>query len=224
MAIQSRLIDSCSSHVWFVCHNFSGWFWTVKGLLVQEMIPKMIQAGTDIFRLNCSHRRGGDFERVYPLIRKAAQELGRKAGKGGMGRWMAMRYANSWVKRKCWAFAAASAFAGFWRGLAYCGFKENHQNDQKSNGQSSLLGSLVGPAWGAVGWVGGVWQVECLGDLQGPKFRVGELAGDPIELVNGEILEFGISKDGAFVLFFDFKKSNIVISYSRAIVLVSMKH
>lgn len=40
----------------------------------------MIEAGTDIFRLNCSHRRGGDFERVYPLIRKAAHELGRKAG------------------------------------------------------------------------------------------------------------------------------------------------
>jgi len=46
----------------------------------KEMIPKMIEAGTDIFRLNCSHRRGGDFERVYPLIRKAAHELGRKAG------------------------------------------------------------------------------------------------------------------------------------------------
>ena len=26
----------------------------------------------DIFRLNCSHRRGGDFERVYPLIRPLA--------------------------------------------------------------------------------------------------------------------------------------------------------
>ena len=39
----------------------------------------MIEAGTNIFRLNCSHRRGGDFERVYPLIRKAAQELGKKA-------------------------------------------------------------------------------------------------------------------------------------------------
>ena len=37
--------------------------------------------------------------------------------------------------------------------------------------------------------------MECLGDLQGPKFRVGELAGDPIELVNGEVLEFGISKE-----------------------------
>ena len=47
--------------------------------LKQEMIPKMIEAGTDIFRLNCSHRRGGDFERVYPLIRKSAQELGKKA-------------------------------------------------------------------------------------------------------------------------------------------------
>merc|ERR1719171_3331858 len=44
----------------------------------EEMIPKMIMAGTDIFRLNCSHRRGGDFERVYPLIRKAAKELGKK--------------------------------------------------------------------------------------------------------------------------------------------------
>ena len=51
----------------------------------QEMIPKMVAAGTDIFRLNCSHRRGGDFERVYPLIRKAAQELGRKAGMRGVG-------------------------------------------------------------------------------------------------------------------------------------------
>ena len=44
----------------------------------EEMIPKMIEAGTDIFRLNCSHRRGGDFERVYPLIRKTAKELGKK--------------------------------------------------------------------------------------------------------------------------------------------------
>ena len=44
------------------------------------MIPKMIAAGTDIFRLNCSHRRGGDFERVYPLIRKTAAEMGKKVG------------------------------------------------------------------------------------------------------------------------------------------------
>uniref|UniRef100_A0A7S4WH56 Pyruvate kinase n=1 Tax=Alexandrium monilatum TaxID=311494 RepID=A0A7S4WH56_9DINO len=81
----------------------------------EEMIPKMILAGTDIFRLNCSHRRGGDFERVYPLIRKTANELGKK--------------------------------------------------------------------------------VECLGDLQGPKFRVGELASDPVPLVEGDILEFGICRD-----------------------------
>jgi len=81
----------------------------------EEMIPKMIEAGTDIFRLNCSHRRGGDFERVYPLIRKEATRLGKK--------------------------------------------------------------------------------VECLGDLQGPKFRVGELAGEPVQLCNGDVLEFGISKD-----------------------------
>ena len=38
----------------------------------------MIEAGTDIFRLNCSHRRGGDFERVYPLIRKTAAAMGKK--------------------------------------------------------------------------------------------------------------------------------------------------
>merc|ERR1719443_1267298 len=81
----------------------------------EEMIPKMIEAGTDIFRLNCSHRRGGDFERVYPLIRKYAKEMGKK--------------------------------------------------------------------------------VECLGDLQGPKFRVGEVDGESIQLVEGEILEFGICKD-----------------------------
>ncbi|CAK0851000.1 unnamed protein product [Prorocentrum cordatum] len=81
----------------------------------EEMIPRMIQAGTDIFRLNCSHRRGGDFERVYPLIRKYAKELGK--------------------------------------------------------------------------------PVEVLGDLQGPKFRVAELAGDPVLLEKGEIFEFGLCKD-----------------------------
>merc|ERR1711972_487863 len=81
----------------------------------EEMIPKMIAAGTNIFRLNCSHRRGGDFERVYPLIRKTAKELGK--------------------------------------------------------------------------------HVECLGDLQGPKFRVAELGGDPVPLIEGEILEFGICKN-----------------------------
>mmetsp|Transcript_73570 Transcript_73570/g.212933 ORF Transcript_73570/g.212933 Transcript_73570/m.212933 type:complete len:500 (+) Transcript_73570:109-1608(+) len=81
----------------------------------EEMIPKMIEAGTDIFRLNCSHRRGGDFERVYPLIRKTAAEMGRK--------------------------------------------------------------------------------VEVLGDLQGPKFRVAELEGEPVMLNNGDTFEFGICKD-----------------------------
>merc|ERR1719362_1556548 len=81
----------------------------------EEMIPKMILAGTDIFRLNCSHRRGGDFERVYPLIRKVSKELGR--------------------------------------------------------------------------------NVEVLGDLQGPKFRVAELAGDPVPLIEGNVFEFVICKD-----------------------------
>lgn len=27
--------------------------------------------------------------------------------------------------------------------------------------------------------------------VQGPKFRVGELAGEPVQLNNGDILEFG---------------------------------
>jgi pyruvate kinase len=81
----------------------------------EEMIPKMIEAGTDIFRLNCSHRRGGDFERVYPLIRSYAAKMGKK--------------------------------------------------------------------------------VEVLGDLQGPKFRVGELKNGPIDLINGEVVEFGICRD-----------------------------
>jgi len=81
----------------------------------EEMIPKMIEAGTNIFRLNCSHRRGGDFERVYPLIRKFAKDMGK--------------------------------------------------------------------------------NIQCLGDLQGPKFRVAELGGDPVPLNNGDILEFGICRD-----------------------------
>jgi pyruvate kinase len=79
----------------------------------EDMIPKMITAGVNIFRLNCSHRRGGDFERVYPLIRKTAEEMGVK--------------------------------------------------------------------------------VEVLGDLQGPKFRVGELADGPITVVDGEVLEVAIA-------------------------------
>ena len=28
--------------------------------------------------------------------------------------------------------------------------------------------------------------------VQGPKFRVGELAGEPVELKNGEVFEFGV--------------------------------
>ena len=46
-----------------------------------EMIPKMITAGVNIFRLNCSHRRGGDFERVYPLIRSTAAWVSRCVGR-----------------------------------------------------------------------------------------------------------------------------------------------
>ena len=34
----------------------------------------MIEAGTNIFRLNCSHRRGGDFERVSLPKEERSQE------------------------------------------------------------------------------------------------------------------------------------------------------
>lgn len=44
----------------------------------EEMIPKLIAAGVDIFRMNCSHRRGGVLEEVYPRLRKAIKESGRK--------------------------------------------------------------------------------------------------------------------------------------------------
>jgi len=85
----------------------------------EEMIPKMIDAGVNIFRMNCSHRRGGQLEEVYPRIRRFAKEMGK--------------------------------------------------------------------------------DVAVLGDLQGPKFRNGEI--DPsieegfIELKTGETIEFGIMKD-----------------------------
>lgn len=42
----------------------------------EEMVPKMIAAGVNIFRMNCSHRRGGVFEEVYPRIRKHAAAMG----------------------------------------------------------------------------------------------------------------------------------------------------
>ncbi|CAE7209564.1 unnamed protein product [Symbiodinium sp. CCMP2592] len=45
--------------------------------LLSEMIPRMIEAGPDIFGVKCSHRRGTGF-RVHPLICKAA-ELRKKA-------------------------------------------------------------------------------------------------------------------------------------------------
>eukprot|EP00617_Octactis_speculum_P021898 CAMPEP_0185766212 /NCGR_PEP_ID=MMETSP1174-20130828/35757_1 /TAXON_ID=35687 /ORGANISM="Dictyocha speculum, Strain CCMP1381" /LENGTH=417 /DNA_ID=CAMNT_0028449757 /DNA_START=10 /DNA_END=1263 /DNA_ORIENTATION=+ len=79
----------------------------------EEMIPKMIEAGVDIFRLNCSHRRGGVFEEVYPRIRRFASEMN--------------------------------------------------------------------------------VSIEVLGDLQGPKFRVGELADGPIKINDGDVLELGIA-------------------------------
>ena len=46
----------------------------------QEMIEKLVAAGVDIFRLNSSHRRPGQFEELIPWIREA----GRKAGRAGV--------------------------------------------------------------------------------------------------------------------------------------------
>jgi len=38
-------------------------------------------------------------------------------------------------------------------------------------------------------------EVDVLGDLQGPKFRVGELADGPITIADGDVLEFGLATD-----------------------------
>jgi len=43
----------------------------------EEMIRKLIEAGVDVFRLNSSHRRPGQFEELIPWIRNTATQLGR---------------------------------------------------------------------------------------------------------------------------------------------------
>jgi pyruvate kinase len=43
-----------------------------------EMIEKLIRAGVDVFRLNSSHRRPGQFEELIPCIRNTAMALGRE--------------------------------------------------------------------------------------------------------------------------------------------------
>ena len=42
-----------------------------------EMIEKLIRAGVDVFRLNSSHRRPGQFEELIPCIRNTAIQAGR---------------------------------------------------------------------------------------------------------------------------------------------------
>jgi pyruvate kinase len=44
----------------------------------EDTIRALIRAGVNIFRLNASHRRPGDFEALVPLIREAAQQAGRE--------------------------------------------------------------------------------------------------------------------------------------------------
>lgn len=43
----------------------------------REMIEKLIKAGVDVFRLNSSHRRPGQFEELIPCIRETARAEGR---------------------------------------------------------------------------------------------------------------------------------------------------
>lgn len=43
----------------------------------QAMIEKLIMAGVNIFRLNSSHRQGGQFEALVPMIREASARLGK---------------------------------------------------------------------------------------------------------------------------------------------------
>jgi len=43
----------------------------------QEMIEKLVKAGVDVFRLNSSHRRPGQFEELIPWIRNAGSAAGR---------------------------------------------------------------------------------------------------------------------------------------------------
>jgi len=43
-----------------------------------DMIRKLIHAGVDVFRLNSSHRRPGQFEELIPAIRQTALEAGRE--------------------------------------------------------------------------------------------------------------------------------------------------
>jgi len=43
-----------------------------------EMIRKLIASGVDVFRLNSSHRRPGQFEELIPCIRTTAQTYGRE--------------------------------------------------------------------------------------------------------------------------------------------------
>ena len=42
-----------------------------------EMIRALIAAGVDVFRLNSSHRRPGQFEEIIPCIRKLAADMNR---------------------------------------------------------------------------------------------------------------------------------------------------
>lgn len=43
----------------------------------KEMIEKLVKAGVDVFRLNSSHRRPGQFEELIPWIRDAGRAAGR---------------------------------------------------------------------------------------------------------------------------------------------------
>ena len=43
-----------------------------------EALERLIKSGVDVFRLNSSHRRPGQFEELIPWIREAGRKAGRK--------------------------------------------------------------------------------------------------------------------------------------------------
>jgi len=133
-----------------------------------EMIPKMITAGVNIFRLNCSHRRGGDFERVYPLIRSTAAAMGVEVCRSVCNTVQSGQVTGWHGVARGLMFRSARAFCY----VLFTNFPTHPLTPQPpvppahTHQHCTITHART--------------QVEVLGDLQGPKFRVGELADGPI--------------------------------------------
>ena len=66
-------VHICTCYMYMIMHiNVYMYIYTYMRI---NMYWRLLRGSKDIFRLNCSHRRGGDFERVYPLIRHSADRL-----------------------------------------------------------------------------------------------------------------------------------------------------